>query len=482
MKRPLIVVDHLEEWEPFAVGADVAAAGDYLLGAGSHDAGGRVINLCRDGSYLSTGYYVSLLAEARGRRALPSVRTQLELSSNAATDRVRVRRPAALRDRELSESLAVFFGRAADDAMAGIASAVFNRYPAPILTADVSTDGDWLIARGIRPKPFAELSDDEQTDFGDSLDHFSQRVWRAERHRRTQYDLAILTDDEEKLPPSNRGAIRRFEKAARAAGFLPEVIQPADAIRLLEFDALFIRCTTGINHFTYPLALQAAREGLAVIDDPDSILRCCNKVFLHDLLASHRIPMPATRVLVAASPPDLDQLVEDLGLPIVLKIPDGSFSRGVFKADDRQELEARVAELLSSSAVILAQAFVKTSFDWRIGVLEGRALYACRYRMARKHWQIIDNSRPDSPRSGDAEGVPLSRVPGAVVRAAVRAAKLIGDGLYGVDVKEVDGRPLIIEVNDNPTIDAGFEDQMLGDELYRQVIGHLHAQLQKRGR
>ncbi|MDU5676888.1 MAG: RimK family alpha-L-glutamate ligase, partial [Pseudomonas aeruginosa] len=53
---------------------------------------------------------------------------------------------------------------------------------------------------------------------------------------------------------------------------------------------------------------------------------------------------------------------------------------------------------------------------------------------------------------------------------ALEAAGLIGDGLYGVDLKQAGDKVLVIEVNDNPNIDAGVEDGQLGDELYRRIL------------
>jgi glutathione synthase/RimK-type ligase-like ATP-grasp enzyme len=58
-----------------------------------------------------------------------------------------------------------------------------------------------------------------------------------------------------------------------------------------------------------------------------------------------------------------------------------------------------------------------------------------------------------------------------VLTAAMNAANLIGDGLYGVDVKQVGDRAVVIEVNDNPSIDEGVEDALLGDELYARILG-----------
>lgn len=51
-----------------------------------------------------------------------------------------------------------------------------------------------------------------------------------------------------------------------------------------------------------------------------------------------------------------------------------------------------------------------------------------------------------------------------------RAAGLIGDGLYGVDLKVVNGKCHVIEINDNPSIEAGYEDQILKSELYVRIM------------
>lgn len=56
------------------------------------------------------------------------------------------------------------------------------------------------------------------------------------------------------------------------------------------------------------------------------------------------------------------------------------------------------------------------------------------------------------------------------MKTALRAAALIGDGLYGVDLKQTADSVLVIEVNDNPNIDAGVEDLVLGDRLYSIIM------------
>ncbi|WP_139147752.1 ATP-grasp domain-containing protein, partial [Pseudomonas aeruginosa] len=159
-----------------------------------------------------------------------------------------------------------------------------------------------------------------------------------------------------------------------------------------------------------------------------------------------------------------------LGFPLVLKIPDGCFSRGVVKVNDDSELLAAASELFERSVLLLAQEFFYTEYDWRIGVLDRQPLYACQYFMSRGHWQIYNHKADGQDVNGECRAVPLEQVPPAVLELALEAAGRIGDGLYGVDLKQAGDKVLVIEVNDNPNIDAGVEDGQLGDELYRRIL------------
>jgi glutathione synthase/RimK-type ligase-like ATP-grasp enzyme len=268
-----------------------------------------------------------------------------------------------------------------------------------------------------------------------------------------------------------------FEREGRKLGLAVERIGKKDLPRLAEFDALFIRETTGIEHHTFRFAKKAAAEGLVVIDDPDSIIRCANKVYLAELLRSAKIPRPNTRILSRGS---MQGIAEELGYPVVLKIPDGSFSRGVVRAQNAAELARHATELFRESDLILAQEYLFTDFDWRIGVLDREPLFACRYYMVQGHWQIADHSTPGRVKEGASDCVPIGDVPPAVLALALTAANRIGDGLYGIDLKQVGDRVLVIEVNDNPNIDFGVEDAVLGAALYRRVMESFLRRLEKR--
>lgn len=256
-------------------------------------------------------------------------------------------------------------------------------------------------------------------------------------------------------------------RVGRSLGLEVDLIDRKDFSRLAEYDALFIRETTRIDHYTYRFARKADSEGMVVIDDPDSILKCTNKVYLAELLAAHKVATPRTLIL---SKDNLLAAEESIGFPVVLKIPDGSFSRGVFKADNRQELESIGKNLFKDSDLILAQEFAYTEFDWRVGIMNKQPIYVCQYFMSRKHWQIVNHQAKGNPRHGGFRTLAVEDAPPEVVKTALRAANLIGDGLYGVDLKQTQKGVVVIEVNDNPNLDAGVEDAVLKDELYKRIL------------
>jgi glutathione synthase/RimK-type ligase-like ATP-grasp enzyme len=166
----------------------------------------------------------------------------------------------------------------------------------------------------------------------------------------------------------------------------------------------------------------------------------------------------------------LTDLMQQIDFPLVLKIPDGSFSRGIVKVKDEEELKRVSKEYFKKSALILAQEFYFTEYDWRIGIFNGKAIFACQYFMSKGHWQIYNHKSDGRVQSGGFETIPVSEAPKHVINKAIKASKLIGKGLYGVDIKQRGNQSVIIEVNDNPNIDAGVEDVYLGFELYRQIM------------
>lgn len=472
-----LVVDSRKDWGPFYPSDNVITFSEYLaLGSRPETRLARVINLCPQSRYLSKGYYCALLAEARGHRVIPSVNTLNDLRSRSlytmALPDFGKLADKIVEERGLTEKVLttkIYFGECQEPAFEALGRMLFERFPCPILDVELKYRKGWMISR-IKPLTPARLSDEEQTRFAEALDHFSRKIWRSPRSRkRYRFDLAMLVNGEEKMPPSDAPALRQFIRAGRALQINVELIGKKDYMRLPEYDGLFIRETTAIDHHTYQFAKKAEAEGLVVIDDPTSILRCTNKIYLADLFRTNKVPAPKTLILAREQQDMLELVKRELGFPVVLKIPDGAFSRGVVKVESAEAFLVEAEKLFKQSALLLAQEFMYTDFDWRIGVLGGKPIYACRYYMVKKHWQIY---RHDGAKvtSGAFDTLPTYEVPKAIIDAAIKATQPIGQGLYGVDVKQSGDRAAVIEVNDNPNVDRGVEDRFLGDKLYTLIM------------
>ncbi|MEX2131612.1 MAG: RimK family protein [Pseudohongiellaceae bacterium] len=485
MSEVLIVVQSQTDWEPYYPSDQVITVEDYLDFRTPLAQRVRVINLCHDYSYLSEGYYCSLLTEARGQRVIPSSRVINDLATPLLY-RLQLGDMASVLDRLQMDGeqhgaelkLKSYFGQVNVPALKPVARLLFERFASPILEITLRFGSRWEITELTLGK-HCDLTDAEQTGFADALDLFSKKIWTGPKSKKNlRYDLAILVNPEEKIPPSDAKALRRFIKAGKHCDIDVQLITPDDFIRLAEFDALFIRETTAIDHHTYRFAKKAENEGMVVIDDPQSIVRCANKIYLTHAFHTHRVPTPRTLILHRDRPEQLEAAARELGLPMVIKIPDGSFSRGVKKVATIEELAVKAGELFEQSSLLIAQEFLYTEFDWRIGIFNNRPLYACRYYMVKHHWQIIRHGEKRSV-SGAFETLPTFEVPRAILQAALAATRPIGDGLYGVDLKEVNGKGYIIEVNDNPNIDSGVEDQYLGKELYVLIMQEFKRRLEQ---
>ena len=480
----LIVVNNVKEW-PFQIpGVEVVDAWSYLTRPeyGVMRAV-KLFNLCRSYRYQTAGYYVTLLATARGHKPLPGITTIQDMKSQTMVrfvsddlDDLIQETLAPIQSDEFT--LSVYFGRNLARRYDRLSLHLFNLFQAPLLRAEFGRAGGAWQLKSISPIPVGEIPEQHQAFvIRESTEYFAGRRTSVRKRSPPKYDLAILHNPRDELSPSDEKAIDRFVKAATALGLGTEVIGRDDFARLAEFDALFIRETTQVNHHTYRFARRAATEGLVVIDDAESILKCANKVYMAEVMARSRVPIPRTLIV---HEDNVDAIGRDLGFPCVLKRPDSSFSQGVVKVENEQGLAQHVEKFLEKSELVIAQEFLPTTFDWRIGICDGLPLYACKYHMAAGHWQIVKDDHQGPRRYGKCETIPVEIAPRHVVRAARKAASLIGKGLYGVDVKQTNGHCYVIEVNDNPNIDAGVEDRVLKSELYRRIMEVFLRRIERR--
>jgi glutathione synthase/RimK-type ligase-like ATP-grasp enzyme len=474
MPHILLVVNNPDRWPLHLPEVEVVAARTYLTDPRCSTLRNcKVYNLCRSYRYQSLGYYVSLLAEARGHKPMPRISTIQDIRFQSLTrafsgdlDELIQKSLSHLQPDDFT--LSVYFSRNVARRYDRLSRQLFNLFPVPLLRAQFHRDEEEWEIKSLNPISTNEIPEAHREMVLDlAKDFFTKGRAHPTRKSPPRFSLAILADRDDSTPPSDAKALEKFAAAGERLSFSVELLEKDDYGRVAEFDALFIRSTTAVNNYTYRFARRAEAEGLVVIDDPESIVKCTNKVFLAELLARHRISTPRTEIIHRDN---VEEVPKRLGFPLILKQPDSSFSQGVMKMESEGAYLEAVEALLEKSDLLIAQEFLRTEFDWRIGILDQRPLYACQYFMARNHWQIYNNLETGDAHTGDFKTVPIEMAPQRVVQTALRAANFIGNGFYGVDLKEIKGRCCVIEVNDNPSIDHGVEDKMLRNFLYERVI------------
>lgn len=483
--KNLVVVNNVSDWKIGKADFELVNAKDYLTSSTYQECKRfRVYNLCRHYSYCSFGYYVSLLAQARGHRPLPSVSTILDMKQAGmvrhGSDELEELIQKSLHSIRSSEfRVSIYFGKNLSSKYERLSRSIYSLFRAPFIRAEFEKlkGGRWRL-KTVRPIPSSEIPKSHHEFVIEVMQEFlNRRRDHSVKSKAYKYDLAILVNPNEKLPPSDSEAIKRFIKAADRLKIWAEVIEPSEAARLMTFDGLFIRETTRVDHHTYRMARRAEAEGLVVIDDPQSILRCCNKVFLYELLKHNQIAAPFTQVF---SSNRYQEEMRGLKYPLILKDPDSAFSVGVKKVHSDEEFRFQAEEFFKDTDLLIGQEFMPTDFDWRVGIINHQILYVCKYFMARSHWQIINADGKRGVEEGRAQAISLKEAPPALLDTALKATRLIGDGLYGVDLKEVSGRFYVIEVNDNPSIDEGCEDKLLKNELYDKIMMVFRDRLESR--
>src|SRR4051812_5093415 len=471
--KAVIVTDQKQNWFEIPE-ATVLTARRYLSEPEIGNQGTvRVLNLCRTGRYQGRGYYVSLVAEARGQRPVADIKTIEDLRSEPyvralAAEIQPLVEETLHHDESARFQLDIYLGK--HPTHQALAEQLFAKVRAPLLRVLFArAEASWRLD-GLQAMGLADIPLQDRAFLLEAVKSFiaESSAAKPQGAKRGRPRLAILWNPDEPHKPSNEKALQRFVKAAPLVGLEAELIGPEALERLPEFDALFNRANPA-EASIYEFLRRAESLGMPVVDDSESILKCGNKVFMQELLNRHRIVTPRTLIVHRGN---VDEIVPTLGLPCVLKLPEGGFGLEVVKIESEDSLRKEAERFFNQSELLIAQEWLPSDFDWRVGVYDRRPLFVAKYFMAPGHWKV--NKVVEGQQElveGKTEAMTIGEAPEQVINTALRAANLIGRGLYGVDLKQVEDRVYLIEVNINPNIDAGNEDQVQGDVLYRDVLG-----------
>ena len=192
MSKFLIVTNRAENWKPTHPQATTVTARQYLTDPQfAVMRGVRVINLCRSLAYQTSGYYVSLLAEARGHKPLPRITTIQDVKSAS------IIRSASSELDELAEKtlghldgknfeLAIYFSRGVHKHYDQLCRQIFNTFPAPLLRATFrKNDGDGWELRNISTISLQDVPGEHVPALHDRAREFLQRATTSPRDATT---------------------------------------------------------------------------------------------------------------------------------------------------------------------------------------------------------------------------------------------------------------------------------------------------------
>ncbi|WOR15840.1 30S ribosomal protein S6--L-glutamate ligase [Hyphomonas sp. FCG-A18] len=288
--------------------------------------------------------------------------------------------------------------------------------------------------------------------------------------------LAILTRE-----PKNYSSSRLIE-VARDRGHNIDVINTSrcylsvgkehsevhyDGRALPTYDAVIPRIGASMTEYGMAVLRQFHSTGAWCLNEAEAIGRSRDKLLAHQLLARAGIGMPDTAF--AHSPKDTRDLVSLVGEPpVVLKLLSSTQGRGVVLAETKKAAESLVDAFRGLDANFLVQGFVKEAAgaDVRCLVIGGKAVAAM------KRQAQAGEFRSNLHRGGTAKAVKLTP---SERRTAVRAAKVLGLEVAGVDILQSAKGPMVLEVNSSPGLE-GIETSTKID-VARQMIEHLEKKV-----
>ena len=275
--------------------------------------------------------------------------------------------------------------------------------------------------------------------------------------------------------PREERALEKFKQAAVRLGHEFDFMFRGDVSGIRGYDAVFIRATTDPLFTAYVVSKTAFELGLKVIDDPKSIQICGNKIHQYALFEKYGVPHIPT-LFINKDEFHHRQILEifrEFGKPVVIKAPYTSFSRYVEKVACETSFREVALRFFRKSDVLTVQKFMPTAFDWRVGVLNDEILYVCKYMIPKGRWKHGAKLRgKPTVIWGRTFSMKRENAPAKLKEVALKACGIIGHGLYGVDIKEVNGEYVVVEVNDNPSIYAGYED-LRNEDVYGKIISYL---------
>ncbi|MGY0559990.1 30S ribosomal protein S6--L-glutamate ligase [Luteimonas sp. A277] len=293
--------------------------------------------------------------------------------------------------------------------------------------------------------------------------------------------LAILSRN------SRLYSTRRLIEAARVRGHSVRVLDPLRCYMriaregfamhykgkpLTGYDAVIPRIGTSISRYGNAVLHQFELMGCHTPNPSAAIVRARDKLRCHQLLAAEGIDMPAT--VFGDNPDDTSDLLSMLGpAPHVIKLNEGAQGSGVMLTEKLSSSRSVVEALRGLHATFLVQEYVAESQgrDLRCLVVGDRVVAAMQREAPEGDFRAnLHRGGSGSRAEPTADELEL----------AVRAARVLGLGVAGVDLVHSGRGPLVLEVNASPGLEG--VEAVSGVDIAGAIVDHVHAGVGERSR
>ena len=241
-----------------------------------------------------------------------------------------------------------------------------------------------------------------------------------------------------------------------------------DGQRLPRYDAVVPRIGATVTAYGTAVLRQFETVGTYCVNGSSGITASRDKLHAHQMLAARRIGMPQTAF--AASPKDTDNLIGLVGTaPLIIKLLESTQGKGVVLAETKKAAQSVIDAFRGLRANFLVQGFVKEAAgeDIRCLVVDGRVVASM------KRTAGGDDFRSNLHRGASASSVKITKTER---ETAIKAARIFGLGLAGVDLLRGRDGPKVLEVNSSPGL------QGIEDATGKNIAALLYESIEKRVR
>lgn len=234
--------------------------------------------------------------------------------------------------------------------------------------------------------------------------------------------------------------------------------------KLEGFDAILPRISNNMTRYGCAVVRQFEMQGVWTASSSIAITRARDKLRSQQILTKAGIDTPKT--LVSRNTTDIDDLLEQIGLPVIIKLASGTHGNGVVLAETKKAAKSALQAFYlynEDGTNILLQEYVKESAgtDIRAFVVGSRVVASM------KRQSLDDDFRSNLHKGGEGTSVKLTAEES---RIAVKAARAMGLHIAGVDLMRSARGPLVLEVNASP----GFGiEKVTGRNVAEKIIEYI---------